>query len=421
MQVRRSVSLLVLIGALATAVVVGSAAPAGAGFQTYSDATVSTPLGMAAAPDGSLWFTNFGNDSIGRVDPFTGTITNFTSSEVDGPASITVAPDGTVWFGNRNTGTLGRLAGSVIETYPGIEEIDDVEVAADGSIWFNGFPSSGNERIGRFDPTTEMLDTFTVGGFVGRMTPHPTDGMWFIWFNASFSAARIRHVTQTGTTPGFSTGTVDDPADVTTGVDGRLYYTGEDNHRIGRMNPANGATASFGLAPELVSPNEIISGPDGDLWFTIRSGGRFGRLDPATGTIVTYRDPTDTVEGGIGLAEGGDGNLWYTRLDDVVGRLELGQCLGRAVTVDLRLGSRPTPAADVIVGRRGPDPIRALGGNDRACGLGGDDTIDGGPGNDVIDGGAGHDALDGGRGFDSCRGGLGRDTAVNCEARTGIP
>ncbi len=462
MRARRITAFLVLLASATCALVAIGAAPASAGFTTYTDATISQPVGMDEAPDGSLWFANYGNNSIGRIDPITEVITSFTDPNINGPRSVTVAPDGVVWFTSTENGRLGKIDGGLVTTYPAMEQIDDVEVAADGDIWFNGFPSVGNQRIGRFEPGPEDLFTYPANGQVLRMTPHPTDGMWFVWFRDEAPGPgplvpRIGRINEAGTKTAFSTGTIEDPSDITTGPGNILYFTGEDDHRVGRLNPTTGVTASFGLAPELISPNEIILGPGNDLWFTIRAGGRFGRLDPATGTIVTYRDPTDTVEGPIGLAVGGDGNLWYTRAIDTVGRLELGTCAGREVTVDLALGSRPTAAADVILGRPTADTIRAGAGNDVVCAQGGPDAVYGGPGSDIVElgpgdddalaeggndrvlGGAGDDIISlgdgsdrgfgdadddvlvGGAGPDACHGGMGLDSAATCETVTGVP
>jgi streptogramin lyase len=481
MQHRRMTSLFLATAALAGAVVLVLSAPASAGFETYSDpgGNVAQPLGMDEAPDGTLWFASYGTDRIGQVDPTTGTITTYTDPNVDGPRSVSVAPDGTVWFTSSDNGRLGKVVGGVITTYDiGLEQIDDVEIAVDGDVWVNGFPSSGDARMGRFEPDTEDYHPYTIAGQVARMTPHPTDGMWFIWFNPAATLSRIGHMRVDTSRTFLPTGAMHDPSDITTGSDGRLWFTGEDDGAVARLNPATGVVTVFSH-PQVSSPNEIIDGPGGDLWFSIRSGGRFGRLDPATGAIVTYRDPTDTVEGPIGLAVGGDGNLWYTRVadgtNDLVGRLKLGTCQGRTVTVDYALGSRPTNGPDVVLGSPGADTINALGGDDVVCSAGGDDTVTGGlgndklylgggsdlaygndghdqiygnvggdvayggagndtiksegandlllgeAGNDLLDGGSENDALGGGPGRDTCQGGTGRDTSSTCEVLVGIP
>ena len=429
MRARRTFLTLSAVVLVAAGALVGSASPAGAatGFDTISDPTIDQPVGMAAAPDGTLWFTNYNGDSIGNVDPATGTVTDHPDANIDGPTGITVAPDGVVWFSSTENGRLGKIDGGVVTTYDvDMEQISDVEVAADGDIWFIGFPAD-TLRIGRFEPDTEDVYKYSVpGGAVGYMTPDPTAGMWFIWFNGAFTDARLRHITPPAvvtdppTITGFSVAPVNDPTDVTWGPDNRLWFTAEDDDVVGRMNPTTGAVTTF-THPQVQVPNEIIPGPGGDLWFTIRVGGRLGRIDPSTGAIVTYQDPTDRIEGPIGLAEGGDGNVWYTRAIDLIGHLDLPTCDGREVTVDLSLGSRPTGAADVIRGTNVGNTIFAGGGNDVICSLGGNDKAYGGDGKDRLFTGPGNDLADGGAAADRCDGGPGADTAAGCELRFNFP
>ncbi len=70
----------VLAGLLA---VVGSISPASpATVSNYTGNGISNPIGIAVGPDGTLWFTNFSNDSIGRITT-SGMVTNYT-----GPGTI---------------------------------------------------------------------------------------------------------------------------------------------------------------------------------------------------------------------------------------------------------------------------------------------------------------------------------------------
>lgn len=110
-----------------------------------------------------------------------------------------------------------------------------------------------------------------------------------------------------------------------------------------------------------------------------------------------------------------------------VGSLHM--CNGKAVTVDLTLGQKPTAKSDVIWGTKGDDVIKAKGGNDIVCGNGGNDVIAGGPGKDVLIGGAGKDRLVGGgqadllvggAGKDVCIGGKAKDKAKGCETKKSI-
>ncbi len=60
----------------------------------------SNPFGIAAGPDGNIWFTEFAGDRIGRINPTTFAITEFSTgmSVGAGPEGITAGPDGNLWF-----------------------------------------------------------------------------------------------------------------------------------------------------------------------------------------------------------------------------------------------------------------------------------------------------------------------------------
>jgi streptogramin lyase len=72
----------------------------GAGSVTIY-AGLSNPEGITTGPDGNLWFTNYGNNSIGRITT-AGQVTVFTGAGIDGPEQITAGPEGALWFTNCN-------------------------------------------------------------------------------------------------------------------------------------------------------------------------------------------------------------------------------------------------------------------------------------------------------------------------------
>ena len=61
----------------------GGSPPPGRSPTTPPPASTS-PEGIAAGPDGALWFTNDGNDSIGRITT-SGKVTNYTGTGIDVP------------------------------------------------------------------------------------------------------------------------------------------------------------------------------------------------------------------------------------------------------------------------------------------------------------------------------------------------
>jgi virginiamycin B lyase len=53
----------------------------------YTGTGISGPEGIAAGPDGTLWFTNFGNNSIGRITTG-GVVTNYTGTGIGSPFGV---------------------------------------------------------------------------------------------------------------------------------------------------------------------------------------------------------------------------------------------------------------------------------------------------------------------------------------------
>ena len=130
------------------------------------------PYGIAAAPDGSAWFTEYGADNsanwygdrvahlapgLGFTEPVdlahqTGVLDN---QRYDAkPRGIAVAADGTPWFAEAEDGLPGYRIGSVVgssyvEYFPpcvpgaycsgvdhGSDGVSDVAVAQDGTVWY---------------------------------------------------------------------------------------------------------------------------------------------------------------------------------------------------------------------------------------------------------------------------------------------
>ena len=69
---------------------------------------VSQPQMITAGPDGAMWFTNQGTNSIGRITT-TGQITTFTGTGISRPDGITAGPDGNLWFTNYGNNSITRM------------------------------------------------------------------------------------------------------------------------------------------------------------------------------------------------------------------------------------------------------------------------------------------------------------------------
>lgn len=105
--------------------------------------------GVAAGPDGNVWFDSSG--AIGRITP-TGTITNFSTGLAGFPfGCMTLGPDGNVWFTEEFNDAVGRItpSGTITEFSAGItstSEPNGITSGPDGNLWFT---ESGIAGIGR--------------------------------------------------------------------------------------------------------------------------------------------------------------------------------------------------------------------------------------------------------------------------------
>ena len=78
--------------------------------------TTLVPRQLTIAADGDIWFTaRFIPQEIGRLVPATGEVTEFPLTDV-GPEGIAASPDGTVWFTQTTKGNIAQITESGVIT-----------------------------------------------------------------------------------------------------------------------------------------------------------------------------------------------------------------------------------------------------------------------------------------------------------------
>ena len=106
--------------------------------------------GIAAGPEGDLWFGTFGG--IGRLSPSSGKVTLFWRGGV-GEGPVIAGPDGRIWFSERY-GKIGRITpgGRFSQIrLPGRRNgrVNGLAVAPDGSVWYTAQASAHPGVVGR--------------------------------------------------------------------------------------------------------------------------------------------------------------------------------------------------------------------------------------------------------------------------------
>ncbi len=277
--------------------------------------------GMAAGPDGTMWFTEPDYDGIGRIAR-DGTITEFYAGITAGahPTGIAAGPDGNMWFTEPSLSRIGRItpAGVVTEFSAGITPGSGplgITLGPDGNLWFTEYAI----RIGRITPSGVVTE-FSAGTAPGGTFPTPRpasitagpDGN--LWY--TLGVAAIGRMTTSGQRTEFSvfTNTSRTAGGITAGPDGNIWFILEGSTtkpvgKIGRLTPS-GTFTEFETGITDPYLKGIAAGPDGNLWFTENVTGRIGRITTA-GVVSEF---TGIASGGYpwGIAPSADGNLWFT-------------------------------------------------------------------------------------------------------------
>jgi virginiamycin B lyase len=246
--------------------------------------------GIAAGPDGNVWFTEPLKDAVGRVTP-EGVITEFPLNAPPPPCTampcpppppghsfplrITAGADGNLWFALVGSNEIGRINPtdystsffSIPDPNPspdpncGFGVNPGIAAGGDGNIWFA-------EESGCFDPTGT---TFTA------------------------TSDAIGRITTTGTVlTAYPIALGSNVQSLTPGSDANVWFAELGVSQVGRLTPT-GQLTEYVTPTANSSPYDITSGPKGDIWFGER--GYIGRIQPCLVDRLRGDDQTGNCDG----------------------------------------------------------------------------------------------------------------------------
>ena len=186
--------------------------------------------GMAVGADGNVWFTDYGNDAVGKITP-SGSITEYPAPAGAMPKEIAEGSDGNLWVTDEN--------GSIL-------------------------------RVSIFGTVTKFAKGITAGGHPQSIVAAPDSNLYFTepFFSAGTND-RIGKVTLAGAiTELGSLAPNSFPNQIALGVDGNLYFTEFDTGNIGRVIISSPPfpTKITETALGITDGSAIVNGPDNNLW-----------------------------------------------------------------------------------------------------------------------------------------------------------
>jgi virginiamycin B lyase len=125
----------------------------------------SRPHDPRGAKDGSIWWTGQLANKLGRIDPKTGAIREYTlKSPYTGPHGLAEDKDGNIWFTGNNLGLIGKLdpKTGITTEYPipdkSAKDPHTINIAPDGIVWFT---VQNANMVGRLDPASADIKLVT--------------------------------------------------------------------------------------------------------------------------------------------------------------------------------------------------------------------------------------------------------------------
>ncbi|MEO8584735.1 MAG: Ig-like domain-containing protein [Acidobacteriota bacterium] len=309
---------------IAGGVVAGDLVPNAAGtFSEFPIPTVnSQPQGIAAGPDGNIWFTESSGNKVVRITPGA-LITEFPIPTANSqPLGIAAGPDGNMWFAEYNANKIGRIttAGVITEFPIPTTGSRPIAIAAgpDGNLWFAEYSANKIGRITTAGVITEFLIP-SSGSQPYGITAGPDGNIWFTESNGN----KIGRITTAGAITEFPILTASSYSyGIAAGPDGNIWFTEFAVNKIGRITPA-GVVSEFPIPTSFSQPYGIAAGPDGNIWFVENAGNKIGRVTTA-GIFTEFTLPT-SLSTPVGIAAGPDGNFWFTETGtNKIGRIATG-------------------------------------------------------------------------------------------------
>ncbi len=286
-------------------------------FQNWIGTTPGQGLrGVAQAPDQSIWFVGTRNNNIGRVEPETGRIREWSLPANTMPENVAIDAQGGVWFIGAGNSTIGRFDAETGNAT--VTEMSDAEARgpntavfdANGVMWFT--VERGN-MIGRFDPSSGQtrfapITAENTRPFDIAIAPDGT-----VWASCSASNCLIRVNPQTMETTQVALPEGATARRISVASDGAVWYTNFSQGRIGRVDPQSGETREWDSPSGANAQPYAIAIVDGIVWYN-ESGVRpdpLVRFDPNTETFQSWPIQSGNIQAGMArqMRVTSDGNL----------------------------------------------------------------------------------------------------------------
>lgn len=272
------------------------------------------PHDVILDPDGMAWFSDFGEQVLGKLDPKTGKVTEIPMpvlkpGAATGSLSLQSDRDGNLWLGMMFQGGLARYdresgqfqTWSVPAEYnQAMTQIDMVEPQrsyVDGKVWTQ---NNGFAAIHRLDLATGHIETFDFFAVEKEGENHNIyDVIPDSHNNAYFTDFQNEHIgrvdAKTGKMTLYPTPTPrSQPRRGQMDSQDRLWFGEYRGSRIGMFDTHSEKFQEWLPATPYSAPYDVVLDRNGEAWTGSMTTDRVVRLNPTTGQMTEYQLPRST-------------------------------------------------------------------------------------------------------------------------------
>jgi streptogramin lyase len=273
-----------------------------------------SPHDVIVDADGIVWYSSFGEQNLGRLDPKTGKVTEYPIPEhkpgfPTGGLGLRADRDGNLWLGNMYQATIikfDRKAESFqFWALPPEQNIDAAQVNMvspqsshlDGKVWTQ---NNGFAGVHRLDIATGKIETWQPFKNAAKGEPHNIyDVIPDSRNNVYFTDFRQQHIgridAKTGEVKLFEVPTARSaPRRGSMDAQDRLWFGEYRGDRIGMFDTKTEQFKEWKLTTRWAAPYDVVLDKNENAWTGSMVTDQVTRVDTRTGEMVDYLLPRST-------------------------------------------------------------------------------------------------------------------------------
>jgi streptogramin lyase len=271
------------------------------------------PHDVMIAPDGTAWYTDFGSQYMGMLDPATGKVTDFEvpTLKADSPKGLLdmeFDPQGNAWGSMMYQGGIAMYdrKAKAMKAYEIPKEwqsnstqesmVSPAYSNVDGYVWTNNQEDHSilrlNLKTGQFENLGIMKDPKGKQISAYGMPADRSNGLYLLEFGGTSIGHLDGKTKEVAIYPTPSPGSK--PRRGRVDQQDRLWFAEYGNNAIAMFDPKTKEIKEWQLPTPWSLPYDVVSTPAGEAWTGSMFSDQVARLDSKSGEIVEYLLPRST-------------------------------------------------------------------------------------------------------------------------------